>query len=89
MKLGPVTKPDKRNTATSKKLDDGVMSTNCDVTVLLPIYSQFGAILKEDSGRTVCNIYIFTIVLFHLPKTENRTKKTHSSYHSSYIALTT
>ena len=33
MKLGPVTKLDKRNTATSRKLDDNVLSTNGDVTV--------------------------------------------------------
>ena len=60
MKLGPETKTDKRNTATSKKLDNGVMSTNCNVTVILPTYNQFGAIFKEDSGRMVCNTYIFT-----------------------------
>ena len=59
MKLGPVTKPDKRNTATSKKLDDNIMLTNCGVTFILPIYSQSGAILKEDSGQMVCNTYIF------------------------------
>ena len=35
------------------------MLTNCGVTVILPIYSQSGAILKEDSGRMVCNTYIF------------------------------
>ena len=58
MKLGPVTKPDKGNTASSKKFDDSIMLTNCDVTVILPVYSQSGAILK-DSGRMVCNTYIF------------------------------
>ena len=39
MKLGLVTKLDKRNTATSKKFDDEVMSANCDVNVFFPIYS--------------------------------------------------
>ena len=29
MKLGPVTKPDKRNTATSKNLEDDVTSADC------------------------------------------------------------
>ena len=29
MKLGPVTKLDKRNKITSKKFDDEVMSANC------------------------------------------------------------
>ena len=38
MKLGPVTKPDKRNKTMSKKFDDDVMLGNCDVIVILPIY---------------------------------------------------
>ena len=46
MKLGPVTKLDKRNTATSKKIDDDVMSANCDVIVFCPMYGQFAAIWK-------------------------------------------
>ena len=59
MKLGPVTKLDKRNKTTSKKFDDDVMSTNRDVIVIFPIYGQFGAIRKHDSGRIVCKTYIF------------------------------
>ena len=61
MKLEPETKPDKRNKikATSKKLDDDVMSENCDVIAIFPICSQFGAIWKPDSGRIVCKNYIF------------------------------
>ena len=59
MKLGPVTKLDKRNTATSKKIDDNVMSANCDAIVIFLIYGQFGAIRKPDSGRMVCKTYIF------------------------------
>ena len=35
MKLGPETKLDKKNKTTSKKLDDDVMSENCDVIVIL------------------------------------------------------
>ena len=31
MKLGPVTKHDKRNKTTSKNFDDDVMSGNCNV----------------------------------------------------------
>ena len=38
MKLGPVTKLDKRNKITSKKSDDDVMSTNCDIIVIFSIY---------------------------------------------------
>ena len=42
MKLGPVTKRDKRNKTTSKNFDE-VMSANCDVSVVFPISGQFGA----------------------------------------------
>ena len=43
MKLGPVAKLDKRNKATSKKLDDDFMSKKFDVIAIFPIYGQFGA----------------------------------------------
>ena len=46
MKPGLVTKIDKRNKTKSKKFDENVMSGNCDITVILPIYGQFGAIRK-------------------------------------------
>ena len=59
MKLGPVTKLDKRNTVTSKKFDDEVMSANCDNIVISSICSQFGANLKPDSEHVACNTYIF------------------------------
>ena len=59
MKLGPVTKFDKRNRATSKKDDDDVISTNWDVIIVFPIYGQFGAVRKPDSGCMVCKTYIF------------------------------
>ena len=54
-----ITKFDKKNKTTSKKFDDDVMSPNCDVIVIFPIYGQFGAIQKLDSGRTVCKTCIF------------------------------
>ena len=59
MKLGPVTKPDKRNKTTSKKIDDDVMSENCDAISIFAIYGEFGAIWKPDTGRIVCETYIF------------------------------
>ena len=59
MKLGPVAKIDKRNKANFKKIDDDVMSTNCDLMVIFPIYGQFGTIRKPDFGRIVCKTYIF------------------------------
>ena len=59
MKLGPVTKLDKRKTATSKKIDNDVMSTNCDAIAFYPISGQFAAFQKPDSGRLVYKTYIF------------------------------
>ena len=59
MKLGPVTKLDKRNKTTSKKTDDDIFPANGDVIVIFPIYGQFGAIRKLDSGCIVCKTYIF------------------------------
>ena len=59
MKLGPVTKLDKRNKTTSNEFHDDVMSENCGVIVIFPISGQFGAIWKPDSGRIVCKTYIF------------------------------
>ena len=59
MKHGPVTKLDKRNKAAPKKFVDDVMLTNWDVIVIFPIYDQFGAIRKPDSGRIVYETYIF------------------------------
>ena len=40
MKLGLVTKPDKRNMAMPKKIDDDVMSADCDAIVFFLIYGQ-------------------------------------------------
>ena len=55
MKLGPVTKLDKRDkTLKKKKKDDDVMSETCDVIVIFQMYGQFRAIRKPDSGRVVC-----------------------------------
>ena len=50
MKLGPVTKLYNGNKTTSTIFDDDVMSKNCDVIVIYPIYDQFGAIQKPDSA---------------------------------------
>ena len=59
MKLGPVTKLNKKNKTASRNFDDDAMSANCDVIVVFPIYSQFGATRKPDSRRIVCETYIF------------------------------
>ena len=47
MKLEPVTNLDKRNKTRSKKVDDDIMSANCDVMVIFLIYGQFGAIFAK------------------------------------------
>ena len=59
MKLGPVTKLDKKNKIQLKTFDDDVISKKCDIIAIFPIYSQFGEIRKLDSGRIVCKTYIF------------------------------
>ena len=43
MKLEPVTKLDKRNKTTSKKIDNDIMSENCDVIFIFWSFGQFGA----------------------------------------------
>ena len=52
MKLGAVTKLDKRNKRSENKSDDDVMSVTCDV--IFPIHGQGGAIRKPNSRRMVC-----------------------------------
>ena len=47
MKLGPVTKLDKRNKMTSKKFDDDFMSANGDVIIIF----RFMANLKQSRSR--------------------------------------
>ena len=59
MNLRPIIKLDKKNKAVSKKSDDDVISTNCDVIVIFSIYCQTGAIREPNSGDIVCKTYIF------------------------------
>ena len=59
MKLGPVTKLDKKNKITSKKIDSDVMLASSDVIVIFHNYDQFGPTWTPDSGRSVCKTYIF------------------------------
>ena len=61
MKLGPVTKLGKKTKTTTKKFDDNVMSENYDVIFIFPIYGQYEAIGKPDSGLIVCKTYVSTI----------------------------
>ena len=59
MKLTPITKLDKRNTATLKKVNYDDLSTNCDFFVIFLIYDQLGVNQKPDSGLVPRNTYIF------------------------------
>ena len=65
MKLRPVTKLDKRNKTTSKKIDVDAVSENYDFIVIFRIFGQFRAIRRPDSGLRV---------FFFLTKKGNRTK---------------
>ena len=47
MKLGPVTKLDKRHKIPSKRSNNDAMSKNDDITVIFPIYGQFGVFRKR------------------------------------------
>ena len=73
MKLGPVTKLDKRNTVTSKKYNDGIMLVNCDVIVIFSIDVQFRAIQKLNSVPWSVRLTFSLTVTLYLTKTENRT----------------
>ena len=42
-----------------KTFDDVAISTNRDVSVIFPIYGQFLATRKPESGRMVCKTNIF------------------------------
>ena len=76
MKLGPVTKLDKRNKTTSKKFDVDVMSENCEV---IATFCQFGAVRRPDSGHRLCKIYVFNYsnLLFY-KKLKTKLKKVKS-----------
>ena len=73
VKLGPVTKLEKRNKTMSKKFDVDVMSENCDVIVLFRIFGQFKAVRGPDSESE--KVILSVIVTFCLTKTKSRTKK--------------
>ena len=59
MKLGSVTKPDKRYKTMPEKFGDDSMPKNYDNIVIFPIFGQFGTIWKLESWRIVCQTYIF------------------------------
>ena len=59
MKLRPITRLDKRNMATLKKVNYDNLSTNCNFFVIFLIYDQLGVNQKSDSALMPRNTYIF------------------------------
>ena len=59
MKLGPVTKLHKKNKKNAKKIDDDIISANCDITIIFLIHGELGANQKSNSRHTVCKTYLF------------------------------
>ena len=76
MKLGPVTKLDKRNTATSKK---NLMMTSCRQIVTSWSFFQFMTNLQPSGSRIPdawsLQLTFSLIVTFYVTKLENRTNK--------------
>ena len=75
MKLGPLTKAEKSNMATSKKKkkDNDVRAADFDVIVFFTIFGQSVTIRKWDSGRMVYKFSL--IVTFYFAKLKIGTKK--------------
>ena len=79
MKLGPLTKIDKRNKATSKKKQKKKrrwhnarkLWRNCHFSDLWPIWSNPEAGFRTDSKKLIFSLNL----TFYLTKAENRTKK--------------
>ena len=59
MKIRSITKLDKKNKTTFKKINHYIMSINCNVIFIFLIYDQSGVIWKTVSARIVCKTYIF------------------------------
>ena len=69
MKLGPVTNLGKRNTSPSKKIDDDVISVNCDAIVIVSSYTNL-----QQSGSQISDAWSLTLsVKFSLIVTFNLT----------------
>ena len=85
MKVGPVTKIDKKNKKTSKKK---LMLMSCQQIVILLLFRLSMASL-EQSGSWIPDAYSVKLtfsltVTFYFTKTENRTKK---SLHLSHYCF--
>ena len=58
MKLGPITKLNKKNNVMSNEFNGYIMLENCDVIDIFPIYIQFGTVCKPGSECIVFKTYI-------------------------------
>ena len=74
MKLGSLTKLEKRHKIMLKKSNDDIMPTNCDVITIFPIYGQFAVTWKIPDSQSAKLTFSLTVTCY-LTKTENRTKK--------------
>ena len=76
MKLGPVSKIDKKNKTTSKK---NLTMTSCQKIVTSSLFFAFLANLEQSGGRILdtedAKVLFSVIVTFRFTKTQNRTKK--------------
>ena len=76
MKLGTVTKPDKKNTTTLKKFYDDIVSVNYDVIVIFSFYGSLGTIWNPDFGSMVYDSYILISSSLLSCKTRKQNQKT-------------
>ena len=75
VKVIPVTKRDKKNTATSKNFDDNIMSANCDVIVLFPIYDILKPSRSYIPEAWSIKLAFPSTTTFYSTTTENSSKK--------------
>ena len=61
------------------------MSANCDAIVNFPIYGQFGAIRKLNSGRMVCKTYIVISIDLLFYKNSKQNQKIPNSSHTTAL----
>ena len=70
MKLGPVTKLDKRNKKTSKKFDVDVTSENYDVIVIFRIFWPISSSLEVRFRMQSLQKLFFSVIVTFCLKTE-------------------
>ena len=74
MKLGSVTKPNKRSTTTSKKLNDDVMPKNCDIIFFIRFMVNLHPFRIWIPNLWFINLTFSLTITFYLTKLENKTQ---------------